>query len=219
MEKLIDLFYKVSKNSSKWDSYFDVYEKHLSQFRGKAPRILEIGILEGGSIELWHKYFGEGTQITALDVNPQCKTYQYDFPVEIVIGDQSSEEFWKNFFTTHDNYDIIIDDGGHTMLQQIVTLKNCFPYLNDRGFFITEDTHTSYWSRWGGAYKGNSFQEYSKHITDFLNIQHFDANVMPQNERDIFAELYSVSFYNSLVLFEKRKNQTFINITSFDNRK
>ena len=43
-------------------------------------------------------------------------------------------------------FDIIIDDGGHTMEQQIISIETLFPLLSDGGVYLVEDTHTSYWS-------------------------------------------------------------------------
>ena len=69
--KLKEIFWDLEKGSTKWSGYFDVYEKHLSKFIGKEPRILEIGVLGGGSIEMWQKYFGADTAVIGVDVNPE----------------------------------------------------------------------------------------------------------------------------------------------------
>jgi limonene-1,2-epoxide hydrolase len=54
----------------KWFHYFDIYEKHFSRFRNLKPVILEIGVMGGGSLEMWRDYFGEGAQIIGLDIDP-----------------------------------------------------------------------------------------------------------------------------------------------------
>jgi hypothetical protein len=41
----------------KWEHYFPVYEKHFARFRGKSPRVLEIGIDRQCSLQLWLEYF------------------------------------------------------------------------------------------------------------------------------------------------------------------
>ena len=81
--KLKEIFWNLDKGSTKWSGYFDVYEKHLSKFIGKEPRILEIGVLGGGSIEMWQKYFGPDTAVIGVDVNPACLEYKYDGDVQI----------------------------------------------------------------------------------------------------------------------------------------
>ena len=47
----------ATKGMKKWLHYFDIYERHLHQFRGKSPVILEIGIRDGGSLKMWKEYF------------------------------------------------------------------------------------------------------------------------------------------------------------------
>lgn len=205
MTKLIDVFKKLDKPSTKWTGYFDVYDRHLGKFIGKKPRILEIGVLGGGSIEMWHKYFGKGTQSVGIDIDEKCLEYKYDFDAKIVLGDQGDPQFWDDFLKKHGKFDIIIDDGGHTMNQQITTLEKCFPFLNDGGVMVVEDTHTSYWQNpWGGGTHRNTFLAYSKNLTDNMNQQHHSLPVMSR-----YNDLYSINFYNSQVVFEKRKTEPF----------
>lgn len=215
MNKIVELFNTLDRRSIKWNTYFDVYEKHFSKFVGKSPKILEIGILGGGSIELWLKYFGEGTQVVGVDINPDCLSYKYDGNAEVVIGDQSSIPFWNNLLSNHPEFDIIIDDGSHIMYHQIITLQQTFPHLKDNGVYLCEDTHTSYWDRWGGGYgKNDTFLAYSRAITDIVNHKHIENDKIPTEVVDIYKDLYSVSFYNSIVVFEKRKVEPFTEVAS-----
>ena len=209
--KLKDIFWDLDKGSTKWSGYFGVYEKHLSKFVGKAPRILEIGVLGGGSIELWLKYFGPGTEVVGVDINPECKNYVYDGKVDIVMGDQGDPEFWDKFLVNERGFDIVIDDGSHVMHHQIITLNKLFPALYNGGVYICEDTHTSYWPQpWGGVFRGaGTFTEHSKRVTDILNQQHFQGSPISQETLDTYHNLYSVAFYNSMVVFEKEALKPF----------
>jgi hypothetical protein len=208
--ELIDIFKSLDKNSIKWSTYFPIYEKHFSKFVGKSPKILEIGVLGGGSIELWCKYFGEGTSVIGIDINGDCLSYKYDGDYKIVIGDQGDVNFWQSFLSDNTDFDIIIDDGGHTMLQQIITLNKTFPHLKNGGVFLCEDTHTSYWSDWGGGINNKTFTNYSKILTDLINKDHFREKVLEDDIIENFKDMYSVSFYNSVVVFEKQKQEEFI---------
>jgi len=211
MNKILDLFNSLERRSIKWNSYFDVYEHYFSKFVGKSPKILEIGILGGGSIELWLKYFGKGTQVVGVDINPDCLSYKYDGNAEIIIGDQSSVPFWQSLLSKHPEFDIIIDDGSHIMSHQITTLQQTFPHIKDCGVYLCEDTHTSYWQRWGGGYgRNDTFLSHSQAVTDIVNQKHIENDKIPNESLDIFKDLYSVSFYNSIVVFEKRKVEPFI---------
>jgi hypothetical protein len=216
MSDLKQLFWKLDKPCLKWSTYFPIYEKHLSKFVGKSPKILEIGILGGGSLELWSKYFGGGTTVVGVDCSADCLSYKYDGNVTVVIGDQASTEFWKNFKEQYGEFDIIIDDGGHTMVQQITTLDCMYPMLKNNGVFVVEDTHTSYWQQWGGSFRGaNTFVEYSKRIMDVVNNEFIRDSAIENSIKEIFRDLNCVSFYNSVVVFDKQLSPPFI---CLDNR-
>lgn len=209
--KITELFWNLEKPSTKWSGYFDVYERYLSKFVGKAPRILEIGILGGGSIELWLKYFGEGTSVTGLDIDPKVLDYKYDGNAMIVVGDQSNPVFWDQFLSTQEKYDIVIDDGSHIMDHQITTLNKIFPHIKEGGVYICEDTHTSYWPHhWGGVFRGaGTFVEHSKRVTDILNQQFFQGTPLSEDALSTYNNLYSVAFYNSMVVMEKEQLKPF----------
>ena len=40
------------KRLHKWIHYFDIYETHFARFRGKAPVMVEIGVMGGGSLKM-----------------------------------------------------------------------------------------------------------------------------------------------------------------------
>ena len=209
MNKIEELFDTTELPSTKWSGYFDVYERHLSKFVGKAPKILEIGVLGGGSIELWLKYFGEGTQVIGIDIDPRCLQYKYEGNAKVIMGDQSDAKFWDEFLIENNGFDIIIDDGSHIMEHQILTLQKTFSFLKEGGVYICEDTHTSYWSRWNGEYdKEGTFLDYSKYLTDIMNQQHFKQKMDPAVLKT-FENLYSMAFYNSMVVLEKEALKLF----------
>jgi len=209
--RIKELFWELEKGSTKWSGYFDVYERYLKKFVGKAPRILEIGVLGGGSIELWLKYFGPGTSVVGIDINPDCLKYEYNGDVKVVMGNQGDPVFWDEFLATQNKFDVVIDDGSHVMHHQVTTLNKVFPHIKEGGVFICEDTHTSYWPQpWGGVFRGaGTFTEHSKRVTDILNQQHFQGAPIAEDVLNTYHNLYSVSFYNSMVVMEKEELKTF----------
>jgi len=60
----------------KWNHYFEIYDRHLSKFRGKQPTILEFGVSHGGSLQMWKDYFGESCKIYGVDINPESKQFE-----------------------------------------------------------------------------------------------------------------------------------------------
>jgi hypothetical protein len=205
MIEIEDIFFnKVTKRSDKWHPYFRAYEKHLNKFRNKECKILEIGIQKGGSLELWHHYLGDKCSVYGVDNDPSVLDLKYDFDVNITVGDQEDPKFWKDYTAKNGFFDIIIDDGGHTMAQQNVTILSLFGKLNYGGIYIVEDTHTSYWENWGGGFRSEeSFVEKMKSLADLLHIRHIKNEKPSINIINTFHGLSSMTFYDSMVVFEK----------------
>lgn len=124
----------------KWEHYFDIYDRHLSRFRGQDVRLLEIGVAGGGSLGMWREYLGPSAQICGIDVDAECKRFEGN-GIEVVIGDQGNPAFWDSFLHSHEAIDIVIDDGGHQPEQQAVTLEALLPSISPGGVYVCEDIH------------------------------------------------------------------------------
>ena len=189
----------------KWVHYFDIYDRHFARFRDKEITILEIGVFHGGSLQMWNNYFGVKAKIYGIDINPQCKELEEE-NIKIFIGSQSDRKFLKEIKRLIPPIDILIDDGGHTMLQQIVSYEELFDHVKDNGVYLCEDLHTSYGISFGGGYKRKgTFIEYSKNFIDFLNAYHSKQNALKVNK---FTECVdSIHYYDSILVIEKRKRE------------
>jgi hypothetical protein len=197
----------LSHPSDKWESYFDVYERHLSNFRlnGKSIDLVEVGVQKGGSLDMWSTYFPNAKSITGIDVDPECANLKYkNQKISVVIGDQSSAPFWDTFLVNR-NIDIFIDDGGHFMDQQILTFEKVFPLMPEGSVYICEDCHTSYMSyNGGGLNKSSTFIEYAKSYVDVLHWNWKEQYTTELERRwKLSKGLSSVHFYDSMVVFEK----------------
>jgi hypothetical protein len=89
----------------------------------------------GGSLHLWEKYFGEKVNVFGFDINPQCKQLE-ETNVRIFIGSKSDPMFLTEVAQFSPDMDIILEDGEHTMLQQILTFEKLFLKLKEGGVFI-----------------------------------------------------------------------------------
>jgi len=139
----------------KWKHYFEIYDRHFSRFRNTDVHIVEFGVSQGGSLQMWKEYFGPNCKIFGIDINPHCKNLEED-QIQIFIGDQEDRKFLKSLIETIPRIDILIDDGGHKMKQQINTFEEIFNHIDKNGVYLCEDLHTSYWPGWGGGYRKNS---------------------------------------------------------------
>lgn len=142
--------YKKSPYKSiKHSTYFPVYDRLFAQFAGKEITFVEVGVLNGGSLFMWRDFFGPKARIIGIDLNPDAKRWERD-GFEIHIGSQSDPDFWNTVFAEIGEVDILLDDGGHTFEQQIVTVESALPHIKDGGLLVVEDTHTSYMKEFGG---------------------------------------------------------------------
>lgn len=187
----------------KWHHYFEIYDRHFARFRGKPVNIVEFGVSQGGSLQMWKQYFGPQAQIFGADINPNCK--QFEEPgVTITIGDQQDRDFLRSFAKSLPPIDILIDDGGHTMEQQVATYEELFPLVADTGVYLIEDLHTSYWKKWGGGYrKKSTFIEYSKDFIDRINAWH-SHEPGRLGISDFTRSVHSLHYYDSVLVIEKR---------------
>ena len=187
----------------KWDHYFDVYDRHFSRFIGKEVIILEIGISQGGSLQMWKEYFGKGARIYGIDIDPRCKELEEE-NITIFIGSQEDRQFLKDVVSKIPKLDILLDDGGHNMRQQIVTFEEMFDHIKEDGVYLCEDCHSSYYYGHGGGYKRKgSFIEYTKNWIDYINAYHSRTNRLRVNS--FTKHVKSLHYYDSIVVAEKGK--------------
>ncbi len=173
----------------KWVHYFPIYDRHLASFRDVGARVLEIGVAHGGSLDMWERYLGPSTVLIGVDIDED--TSRLASPARtILIGDQGDPDFLRTVVERHGPFDIVIDDGGHTMQQQITSVETLFPSLNDGGVYIVEDCHTSYWEEFGGGLRrGGTFIEWTKSRIDDLH-----ALPRPGAGRSVFGPRMSTGF-------------------------
>lgn len=204
---------EVTKYTSKWNHYFEIYDLWFKKFRNKSPIVLEIGIDCGGSLEGWKKYFGDGSKIIGFDNRPKFEPFD---DIQLVVGNQGDPGCWERFIQHFPHVDIVIDDGSHYMWDQICTFEHVFPTVNEGGIYLIEDTHSSYWndkmgnppSAWGGGYKEpHTCIEFMKNMIDVLHDDH-----IPRESPDFaylrpFINLYrsvkAIHFYDSVIVIEK----------------
>lgn len=200
-KNLLNFFNESKYYSLKFKNYFPIYEKLFSKYRGKKITFVEIGVLSGGSLMMWKNYFGKDARIIGVELNPEAKKLENE-GFEIYIGNQSDENFWKTFFEKIGKVDIVLDDGGHTNFQQIVTCCSCIPYIKNDGLMVVEDVFHSYGVSYGSKGFFNpskySFINFCKKMIDDINFR------FPGNKKFKFSLnkfVYSAEFFESIVAF------------------
>ena len=135
-------------------SNLEVYETLFQQKKFTAKQILEIGIgpiphQNGGSICMWSMYF-PNADIHACDVIPIDHVNGYLINHPRVYLHTSNNAYNTNFVTNtflnkNMKFDILIDDGMHSLGSMISFIRLYLPLLKDDGILVIEDVQDIYW--------------------------------------------------------------------------
>ncbi|MFK0692079.1 class I SAM-dependent methyltransferase [Mesorhizobium sp. IMUNJ 23033] len=203
--------------SDKWTTYFAAYDSHFARYRQQPITLLEIGVQNGGSLEIWGKYFRSATRILGCDIAEKCRELAFqDNRIAVFIGDANSAETRKAILADTATFDIIVDDGSHIVSDVIESFALYFPSIKPGGAYVVEDLHTSYWEGFGGRSDLElSSMGFFKLLADVVNKEFWrngrtDFNLLKNYaERynvalsDIDLDIDEVAFANSICIIRK----------------
>lgn len=180
MNKIFEELFKshTGKLSDKWNLYLQQWDDIFLYYKDKEVNILEIGIQNGGSLEIWAKYFRNAQKIVGCDINQACRNLEFDDDrIKIVVGDANSNAVENKITNLTPNFDIIIDDGSHKSDDIIISFSRYYNKLNVDGIYVIEDLHASYWKNYnGGLHNPYSAISFLKRLIDIINYQHWRNN-------------------------------------------
>jgi len=164
--------------------------------RDDAITLLEIGVLGGASLRMWRGFFEQG-RIFGVDFKPEAATHA-DSRIEILIGDQTDLGFLDRVVAAAGPLDVVIDDGGHRARQQTASLIFLWPHIKPGGYYIIEDTHTSYLDEYGmGWREPGTTIEFLKGIVDDIHSRWHDKPAL-------IRPCHSIAFYDEACVLRKK---------------
>ena len=131
--------------------YGDVYNSFFDSKRIVTGKMLEIGLTWGYSMKMWKEYFFNA-EVYGMEYDMgDGETFQNSLKElpdnmfdNIHYGDQSNRDDLSKLIAKYNgNFDIIIDDGGHCINEQCISLGYLFPYVKSGGYYVVEDLHTN----------------------------------------------------------------------------
>jgi hypothetical protein len=188
---------------------FTVYEKYLEPIRDQPLKMLEIGLGcdmgygPGKSYYTWLEFL-PNVDLYYIEYNKECveKWSQNMTNVKIFTGSQSDVDFLNKFINSSGGgFDIIIDDGGHTMEQQITSLEKLFPIVKPGGMYFCEDLQTSYIESYGATPGAKTMMGFIQELLNDLNVNIGGA---PPLQHEVGREMRSVECGEEICGFFKK---------------
>lgn len=211
----------TGKVSDKWNIYLKTYNRLFKEIINKPLRMLEIGIQNGGSLEIWEKYFNNVELLIGCDIDPRCNNLFYDSnKISIIVGDANTYKTEMEIENISKHFNLIIDDGSHTSADIIKSFCKYFPKLDDDGIFIIEDLHCSYFPSYEGGlgYELSSI-EFFKLLADIVNFEHwgvatsrvdrlekFTSHYGCNIDESVLSNIHSIELVNSICIIRKMSN-------------
>jgi SAM-dependent methyltransferase len=187
----------------KWKHYFPIYERHFRPWVYRPVTFIEIGCGEGGSLQMWKRYFGPHARIVGIDIEPESSRFAED-QIDIRIGAQQDLDFLQRLIDEFGAPDIVLDDGSHIMSHVCASFNFLYPKLSSSGIYMVEDLHTAYWPEYeGGHQRQGTFIELCKQLIDQLNADHARGQPAPT---EFTHSTLSMHFYDSVVAFERGRH-------------
>lgn len=185
-------------------NYTELYERLLFQWKNDPITIFEIGIADGGSLAMWQTYF-PNARIFAVDILDKSR---FNNPrVTTLVADQANrDQLQAAIAAAGSDIDVLIDDGGHTMEQQQVSLGFLFKYVRPGGYYIIEDVHTSLPALWKGyGVAGNGANTTLRMLENFLR----SASPSIRSRYMLDAEMtYLTEHIESVILSHRPKTRS-----------
>lgn len=221
MKRWYDVAIQTSTDKVRKHAYDVAYDKYLPQYLQQGRiKLLEIGLGcnmqygPGASLKVWLEYFKDiQLELHFLEYDRACVIqWQPKYPgVKFHIGDQANITDLQRVIDDSGQFDVIIDDGGHSMRQQIITMEYMIPRaLKAGGLFFMEDLTTSYEGDLG-AYNAEKYYDYGKNrttdlICDIIGDMHkswyYRSKTMPRKHW-LYKYLLNVDCYRGLCVMQR----------------
>jgi SAM-dependent methyltransferase len=151
---LVELVATGGYDTDKGPDYLIQYEEFLAPRREQVLRVLELGVLRGGSLRLWRDYFPnaivvglDAEPVVLLDETGRVRLYQGRQEDTRLLDRIGREVAPKGF-------DLIVDDASHMAAPTRESFWHLFVHhLRSGGLYAIEDWGTGYWESWADGHR------------------------------------------------------------------
>ena len=202
--------YKTDKGTieSECHSFTEFYDDILKNKKNEQLNILEIGVWNGSSINMWGEYF-PNANVYGIDIDINRSNGKIiNNNAQVFLCDGTNEEQINNFLNKIGNpkFDIIIDDGSHQFNHQMKSLLIFMNYLTDNGIYILEDLHTSI--TWG---------EQNKSPLGFLCLNNKPSYISDDEYNLLNSKIKNIEIFINFNKKSNFKQRSITSIITFNN--
>ena len=129
---------KRTKEKINGHKYQKFYESYFNEYKNKKIDILEIGAFKGNATASFYFYF-KNANIKSGDIFPDLFRYKSQRIENFFLDNSKESELTNKLINTNNKFDIIIEDAGHYLKDQIISLFMLFRTLKSGGIFVIEE--------------------------------------------------------------------------------
>lgn len=188
------------------------YTRHFSRIleprRLEPLRVLELGVHNGASLQMWREYFPNGL-ITGIDSESRCAQYAGE-RISVEIGSQDDPEFLKGVVARYGPFDFILDDATHCGVDQKISFETLYLPVNPGGIYAIEDLQVSYMPGWGESFVQNVLKGKLDQVLFAGKSGWGDPRNHPEEARkfldamdDFERQTMSIEVFQGMVFFKK----------------
>lgn len=115
--------------------YWELYDLLLARHRLTARTVLEIGVYQGQSMEVWREAF-PNAELHGVDVKPVASAGR------LHVGNAYTDFMLADL---PDSFDVIVDDGPHTLDSMQFVAERYAERLTEGGTLVIEDVQQRWW--------------------------------------------------------------------------
>lgn len=197
--------------------YASFYARVFTKIYASAPKLLEIGAggygnpqAGGASARMWRQLLPDWS-IVIIDI--EAKTFAWPERTTFVQADQTNTASLQRIGDEHGPFDVIIDDGSHRNADIRTSLWCLFPFLKEGGYYVIEDTQTSYIPSYGGDMERTSETTANlvRDLFDYANAPELpDKSTVPTIFCDSIEEVH---FRHNIVGIQKKTEERYSNLS------
>ena len=198
----------------------DIYHEIFENIRQNPITILEFGVQNGGSLEIWSRFFNNFKFVIGVDVDSSIALLNFNNEnIITIVGDATSVETAELISSRFGSIDVVVDDGSHINTDVIKTFLLNWNVVSEGGFYAIEDTHSSYQQSYGGGFQSkNSIINFFKILVELTHFEFWGLNI---SILDLFEEsefsyllsearvdltnIESIHFFQSMIVLKKKK--------------